>query len=134
MEVGGIPGSARRSVRQYVSGVSAAILGMCAAGWLALAPVAFGYPDGAPGPGRGALHRAQLADWGTAAALAVVSLATLLAWGAAWRRTLRADGVLARIPWREARALRRRARAPPRSRRRPMASRPRTARPIRRGC
>jgi hypothetical protein len=103
----GIPGS----VRQYVSGLCAATLGLCAAGWLALAPAAFGYRDGAAGPGRAALHRALLADWGTAAALAVVSLATLLAWIVAWRRTLRADGILAGTPWREARALRRRARA-----------------------
>jgi hypothetical protein len=113
----GIPGS----TRPYVSGLCAATLGLCAAGWLALAPVAFGYRDGAPTPGRAALHRAALhraalhravlADWGTAAALAVVSLATLLAWIVAWRRQLRADGVLAGTSWREARALRRRARA-----------------------
>jgi hypothetical protein len=113
----GIPGS----MRSYVSGLGAATLGLCAAGWLTLAPVAFGYRDGAPGPGRAAvhraalpgagLHRALLADWGTAAALAVVSLATLLAWTVAWRRQLRADGVLAGTSWREARALRRQARA-----------------------
>jgi hypothetical protein len=106
----GIPGS----MRSYVSGLCAATAGLCAAGWLALAPVAFGYRDGAPGPGRAhgaALHRALLADWGTAAALAVVSLATLLAWIVAWRRRLRADGVLAGTSWREARALRRHARA-----------------------
>jgi hypothetical protein len=98
-------------VRQYVSGLCAATLGLCAAGWLALAPVAFGYRDGAAGPARAALHRALLADRGTAAALAVVSLATLLAWIVAWRRRLRADGVLAGASWREARVLRRRARA-----------------------
>jgi hypothetical protein len=108
----GTPGS----MRQYVSGLCAATLGLCAAGWLTLAPVAFGYRDGAPGPARAALHRAALhrallADWGTAAALAVVSLATLLTWIVAWRRQLRADGVLAGISWREARAFRRRARA-----------------------
>jgi hypothetical protein len=113
----GIPGS----MRPYVSGLCAATLGLCAAGWLALAPVAFGYRDGAPGPGRAALHRAALhraalhravlADWGTAAALAVVSLATLLAWIVAWRRQLRTDGVVAGTSQREARALRRRARA-----------------------
>jgi hypothetical protein len=108
----GIPGS----MRQYVSGLCAATLGLCAAGWLALAPVAFGYRDGAAGPARAALHRAALhrallADWGTAAALAVVSLATLLAWIVAWRRRLRSDGVLAGSSWHEARALRRRARA-----------------------
>ncbi len=102
-----IPGS----VRQYMSGLWAATLGLCAAGWLALAPVAFGYRDGAAGPARAALHRALLADRGTAAALAVVSLVTLLAWIVAWRRRLRADGVLTGTSWREARALRRRARA-----------------------
>src|ERR1700759_3230284 len=95
----GTPGS----MRQYVSGLCAATLGLCAAGWLALAPVAFGYPEGAPGPAPAALphaglhdaglHRALLADWGTAAALAVVPLATLLTWIVAWRRQLRADGV-----------------------------------------
>ncbi len=108
----GIPGS----IRQYVSGLCAATLGLCTAGWLALAPVAFGYRDGAAGPGRAALHpaalhRALLADWATAAALAVVSLATLLAAIVAWRRQLRADGVLSGTSWREARARRRRARA-----------------------
>jgi hypothetical protein len=108
----GIPAS----TRQYVSGLCAATLGLCAAGWLALAPVAFGYRYGAAGPARAALHRAALhrallADWGTAAALAVVSLATLLAWIVAWRRQLRAHGVLTGTSWREARALRRRARA-----------------------
>jgi hypothetical protein len=103
----GIPGS----VRQYVSGLCAATLGLCAAGWLALAPVAFGYRAGAAGPARAAPHRALLADRGTAAALAVVSLATLLAWIVAWRRRLRADGVLPGASWRQGRALRRRARA-----------------------
>lgn len=35
----GFPGQAGR----YVSGLCVATLGLCAAGWLALAPVAFGY-------------------------------------------------------------------------------------------
>jgi hypothetical protein len=111
-------------VRQYVSGLCVATLGLCAAGWLALAPAASGYLAGraphqaAPlqaAPLQAALHRAALADWGTAAALGVVSLATLLAWIVAWRRRLRADGVLnpsgRRRAWREARAQRRRERA-----------------------
>jgi hypothetical protein len=122
MGVGGIPGP----VRQYVSGLCAATLGLCAAGWLALAPVAFGYRSARTGsalpgsalPGSAlpgsALHRALLADWATGAALAVVSLATLLAWVVAWRRKLRADGVVApssrRQAWREARAQRRQER------------------------
>src|SRR6266704_879304 len=113
MGLGGIPGS----VRQYVSGLCAATLGLCAAGWLALAPVAFGYQSAAPGHGgaalhRAALHRAALADWATGAVLAAVSLATLLSWIVAWRRKLRADGILGqtsrRRAWREARARRRR--------------------------
>jgi hypothetical protein len=58
-----------------------------------------------------ALHRAVLADWATGAALGVVSLATLVAWVVAWRRRLRADGVVVpssrRQAWREARARRR---------------------------
>jgi hypothetical protein len=119
MGVGGIPGP----VRQYVSGLGVAILGLGAAGWLALAPVASGYRAGGAQP-QAALHRAALADWGTAAALGAVSLATLLAWIVAWRRKLRADGILApparrgkpppasgrRGAWREARAQRRRER------------------------
>ena len=40
----------------------------------------------------------------------MVSLATLAAWIVTWRRKLRADGVLSGTSWREARALRRRAR------------------------
>src|ERR1700755_1783224 len=99
------------SVRPYVSGLGADTLGLCAAGLPALAPGAVGCRDGAPGPARAALHRALLADRSTAAALAVVSLATLLAWIVAWHRRLRADGVLAGTSRREARALRRRARA-----------------------
>jgi hypothetical protein len=43
----GFPGQAGR----YVSGLCVATLGLCAAGWLALAPVAFGYRSaGWPGP------------------------------------------------------------------------------------
>jgi hypothetical protein len=107
-------------VRQYVSGLCAVTLGLCAAGWLALAPVASGYRADRAGGAlhraahQAALHRAALADWGTAAALGVVSLATLLAWIVAWRRRLRADGILAssarRRAWREARAQRRQER------------------------
>jgi hypothetical protein len=105
MGVGGIPGP----VRQYVSGLGVAILGLCAAGGLALVPVASGYRAGGAQP-QAALHRAALADWGTAAALGVVSLTTLVAWIVAWRRKLRADGILAPSAWREARAQRRRER------------------------
>jgi hypothetical protein len=58
-----------------------------------------------------ALHGAVVADWATGAALGLVSLATLVAWVVAWRRQLRADGIVApssrRQAWREARARRR---------------------------
>lgn len=64
-------------------------------GWLALAPVAFGYrsADGAAAP----LHRAAWADWATAAALALVSLVTLACWVVTWRRRQRADGIVNRL-------------------------------------
>ena len=90
---------------RYLSGLCVATLGLCAAGWLALAPVAFGYRNAGP-------HDAALTDWATGAGLAVVSLVTLIFWVVAWRRRLRADGILARASWwqarREARAQRRR--------------------------
>ena len=85
----GFPGQAGR----YVSGLCVATLGLCAAGWLALAPVAFGYRSA--GRAGTSLHRAAWADWATAAALALVSLVTLACWVVAWRRRLRADGILA---------------------------------------
>ena len=88
-------------VGRYLSGLCVATLGLCAAGWLALAPVAFGYRS-AGGPGT-SLHRAAWADWATAAGLAVVSLVTLACWIAAWRRRLRADGILVRASRRQAR-------------------------------
>ena len=104
----GCPGQAGR----YVSGLCVAALGLCAAGWLALAPVAFGY-RGADRAGV-SLHRAAWADWATAAALALVSLVTLACWVVAWRRRLRADGIVAppsrRQARRETRAQRRRER------------------------
>jgi len=104
----GFPGHMRR----YLSGLCVATLGLWAAGWLALAPVAFGYRgNGRPGA---SLHRAALADQATAAGLAAVSLVTLTCWIVAWRRRLRADGILTsasrRQVRREARAQRRRER------------------------
>lgn len=93
----GFPGQAGR----YVSGLCVATLGLCAAGWLALAPVAFGYRSA--GRAGASLHRAAWADWATAAALALVSLVTLACWVVAWRRRLRADGILARASRRQAR-------------------------------
>ena len=93
----GFPGQAGR----YVSGLFVATLGLCAAGWLALAPVAFGYRSA--GRAGISLHRAAWADWATAAALALVSLVTLACWVVAWRRRLRADGIMARASRRQAR-------------------------------
>jgi hypothetical protein len=93
-------------VGRYLSGLCVATLGLCAAGWLALAPAAFGYRSaGRPGtslPSAG-LQRAAWADWATAAGLAVVSLVTLACWIAAWRRRLRADGIVVRASRRQAR-------------------------------
>ena len=95
------------SVGRYLSGLCVAILGLCAAGWLALAPMAFGYR----GNGQ---QKAVLTDRATGVGLAVVSLVTLALWVIAWRRTLRADGILPgtsrRQARREARARRRRER------------------------
>src|SRR5207237_69153 len=76
-------------VGRYLSGLCVATLGLCAAGWLALAPLAFGYQ----GPG---LRKAALTDRATGAGLALVSLVTLVSWVVAWRRKLRADGLPAR--------------------------------------
>jgi hypothetical protein len=81
---------------RYVSGLCVAVIGLCASGWLVLAPVAFGYRGSAP-------HRTALADRATGGGLAVVSLLTLIFWAIAWRRKLRADGVLPRMSRRRAR-------------------------------
>ena len=95
------------SVGRYLSGLCVAIVGLCVAGWLALAPMAFGYR----GNGQ---HKAVLTDRATGAGLAAVSLVTLACWVIAWRRRLRADGILPGTPRRqarrEARARRRRER------------------------
>ena len=86
-------------LRQYLSGLAVATLGLCAAGWLALAPTAFGYRGSGP-------DRAALTDRASAAGLAVVSVVTLVCAILTWRRRLRADGVLRP---RKTRASRRRA-------------------------
>jgi len=95
------------SVGRYVFGLCVAILGLCAAGWLALAPMAFGYRANSQ-------HKAVLTDRATGAGLALVSLVTLACWVIAWRRTLRADRIVSgtsrRQARREARARRRRER------------------------
>jgi len=78
-----------------------ATLGLCAAGWLLLTPLAFGDRDaGLHGSG---WHRAVLADRATGGGLAVVSLLTLACWVLAWRRKLRADGALPETSRRQAR-------------------------------
>jgi hypothetical protein len=75
-------------LRRYLSGLAVATLGLCAAGWLAFVPTAFGYRGSGP-------DQAALADRATGAGLAVVSLVTLVCSVLTWRRRLRADGVLA---------------------------------------
>ena len=89
---------------RYVAGLCAAGVGLCAAGWLVLTPFAFGYQ------GRG-WHAATLTDLATGGGLAVICVITLISWTLAWRRVLRADGVLTRPERDPARARRRRGRA-----------------------
>ena len=89
---------------RYLSGLCVAGLGLCAAGWLVLTPYAFGYQ------GRG-WHAATLTDLATGGGLAVICVTTLTAWTLAWRRALRAEGVLSRPERGPARARRRRERA-----------------------
>lgn len=88
---------------RYLSGLCVAGLGVCAAGWLVLTPFAFGYQ------GRG-WHAATLTDLATGGGLAVICVTTLIAWTVAWRRALRADGVLTRPKRVPARSRRRRGR------------------------
>jgi hypothetical protein len=90
-------------IARYLSGLCAAGLVLCAAGWLVLTPLAFGYRGHGP-------HGAALTDLATGGGLAAVCLVTLVAWSVAWRRALRADGVLTRPPRGQARARRRRGR------------------------
>jgi hypothetical protein len=83
-----------------------ATLGLCAAGWLLLTPLAFGdrgaglHGSGWHGSG---WHNAALADRATGGGLAAVSLITLACWVLAWRRKLRADGALPATSRRQAR-------------------------------
>jgi hypothetical protein len=93
---------------RYISGLCVAVIGLCASGWLVLAPVAFGYQGSAPH--QTALHQPTLADRATGGGLAVVSLLTLIFWAIAWRQKLRADGVLPRMSRRRARREERDAR------------------------
>jgi hypothetical protein len=71
---------------RYLSGLCVAGLGLCAGGWLVVTAIAFGR---APVPG------ADQVNLATGGALAGVSVAALGCWSAAWRRRMRADGVLA---------------------------------------
>jgi hypothetical protein len=88
---------------RYLAGLCVSALGVCAGGWLLLTPFAFGYPH------RG---RAAVTGFATGGGLALVSLAALTCWALAWRRKLRADGVLlARQRRRSRRSDRRQARA-----------------------
>jgi hypothetical protein len=73
---------------RYLSGLCVAGLGLCAGSGLVVAAVAF---DGQNGRA-GYAHKVNLA---TGAGLILVSAVTLLAWALAWRRRLRAQGVLA---------------------------------------
>ncbi|HEY3682639.1 MAG TPA: hypothetical protein VGL93_06345 [Streptosporangiaceae bacterium] len=70
--------------------VTAAIAGMAGV-WLALAPLALGYPeDRAYGSIAGRI------DLGTGGGLCAVAVLTGVVWAIAWRRRLRTDGVLPR--------------------------------------
>lgn len=71
---------------RYLSGLCVAGLGLCGGGWLVLAAVAFG--SGAPA------SRAAQVNLATGSALIGVSAVALACWSAAWRRRMRADGVL----------------------------------------
>lgn len=70
---------------RYLSGLCVAGLGLCGGGWLVVAAVAFGGMDG------GVAGRVNLA---TGAGLMVIACVTAVAWAVAWRRRMRADGVL----------------------------------------
>lgn len=70
---------------RYLSGLCVAGLGLCGGGWLVVAVVAFGGMNG------GDAERVNLA---TGAGLIVVGCVTAVAWAMAWRRRMRADGVL----------------------------------------
>ena len=70
---------------RYLSGLCVAGLGLCGGGWLIVAAVAFGGMD---------CGNAANANLATGAGLIVVGGVTAVAWAMAWRRRLRADGVL----------------------------------------
>jgi hypothetical protein len=78
-------GRSRYLAAHYLAALCVAALGICAGGWLVLAPFAFGYP---------AHGREALTALTTGGGLIVVCLLTMLCWVLAWRRRLRVDGVL----------------------------------------
>jgi hypothetical protein len=91
------------AVGRYLSGLCVSALALCAGGWLVLTPFAFGYRS------RG---RAAMTDFATGGGLVLVASLTLVCWALAWRRRLRADGVLPPRPSRRSRrSARRQARA-----------------------
>lgn len=86
---------------RYLTGLWVSALGLCAGGWLMLAPFAFGYTG-----------RAALTELGTGGGLAAVCAAAMASWSVLWRRKLRAEGVLLVRPSRRSRrSARRQARA-----------------------
>jgi hypothetical protein len=72
---------------RYLSGLCVAGLGLCGGGSLVVVAVAFGGGTRAPG--------ADQVNLATGCALIGVSVAALGCWSVAWRRRMRADGVLA---------------------------------------
>lgn len=70
---------------RYLSGLCVAGLGLCGGCWLIVVAVAFGGESG------GAAGQVDLM---TGVFLLAVSAACLACWAAAWRRRLRADGIL----------------------------------------
>jgi hypothetical protein len=72
---------------RYLSGLCVAGLGLCGGGWLAVAAAAFG--------GGARTSRADQVNLATGSALVLVSVVALACWSVAWRRRMRADGVLA---------------------------------------
>jgi hypothetical protein len=88
---------------RYLSGLGVSVLGLCGGGWLVVAAVAFG------GESAGRAERVNLL---TGAVLIAVCCLSLVCWTWAWRRRMRADGVLAdRFPLASRREARRNRRA-----------------------
>jgi hypothetical protein len=74
---------------RYLVGLMTATAALVAAVWLMVAPVAIGHQHGRHG-----WREATKVDVATGAAIALVAVVTMIAWAVAWRRRLRADGVL----------------------------------------